>query len=206
MKYKGFTVAEILVTLAIVGTIAAVVLPALIAGQTKSLYETNYRKAVKLVNDAISLNIAKGEKSAFYTTKEAPLQAYLQKNITAMASTSSIKRSKNNSGFYTKDNMRFEFPENSGGSAEFKDIVTTDGTKIDSKEAGYRCGIKGMQMNGSAASNDAAPCIMLVDTNGDTPPNTLTTNDKVSDMFLIIVTDKAAFPYGAMAQKVYYDE
>lgn len=202
----AFTLAEILLTITIIGIAAALVLPAIMAGQTKNIYETNYRKAVKYVNDAISINIAKGGKSAYYTTANEPLQAYLQKNMTTMASTSSLSRAKNNSGFYSKDNMRFEFPEKSGGSSEFSGIVTTDGTKIDTEKAGYECGIKGMNISGSAKANEATPCIMLVDTNGDTPPNTLTTNDKVNDMFLIIVTDKAAFPYGAMAQKVYYDD
>ena len=58
MLKKGFTLAEVLVTLGIVGVIAAFTLPALMSNFQKRTYETGIKKAYNTVTDAVALYMA----------------------------------------------------------------------------------------------------------------------------------------------------
>ena len=55
MLKKGFTLAEVLITLAIVGVIAAFTLPALMSNFQKRTYETAIKKAYNSVSEAVAL-------------------------------------------------------------------------------------------------------------------------------------------------------
>lgn len=217
MKIKGaFTLAEVMVTVFVIGIAAAFILPSVILDNEQYRFESGLKKAVKDANDAIAYNIANGEKSAYYTTEDDSLVYYLQKgmNVTSFAPTGI--RSSDNSEFYTKDGMRWEVPiEDGTGSSEFSGLKIT-GTAPGSTSStsttwtikNYQCGTKGLYIGGSATSMNAQPCIILVDVNGNKGPNTLTDDDDdyISDMFLLIITDKNALPYGELAQSAYYDE
>lgn len=57
-KHFGFTLAEVLITLGIIGVVAAMTMPALI-NQTKGAeYKTAYKKAISAISQAIVLNYA----------------------------------------------------------------------------------------------------------------------------------------------------
>lgn len=210
MKIKGLTLAEVMVAAAIVGVVAVLAIPALLDGYKQVKFRTGLRKAVKMVNEAISVNIANGEKSAYYTNTNAPLFEYLQKNMKVISPDETSGRNSKNSEFYTKDDMRFEFPKGNQGSSEFSNVKISDGTKSENwtiKDS--NCGTKGLGMSGSANVQSTQPCVILVDVNGDSVPNELTVGSAtnvLNDMFLIIVTDKGAYPYGEAAQKIYYGE
>ena len=65
MKNKrAFTLAEALMTLIVIGIIATLTIPSVISNHKALQYKTAYKKAIKTINEAISLNIASGEKSA----------------------------------------------------------------------------------------------------------------------------------------------
>ncbi len=216
-KNLAFTVVEMLIATLIIGVLAAIILPSLIELQTEARFIAGLKKATNAINDAISLNITKGYRSAFSTTQADysnstnmgfPLFLYLQKamDVNEMSEVSKRSKASNNSEFYTKDNMRFEFPRENGGSSEFSGLKIGDSsTGFTAKE--YACGTSGLDVKGvSTAVRDSDPCVILVDVNGSKQPNQLTDNvNGISDMFLIIVTDKNAFPYGEVAQKAYYE-
>ena len=53
-KYFGFTLAEVLITLGIIGVVAALTLPALIANHNKKVVETRLEKFYSAINQAIT--------------------------------------------------------------------------------------------------------------------------------------------------------
>lgn len=58
---NGFTMAEVLITLGIIGIVAALTFPALIQGYRKSVVETELRKAISMLNQAILLSSIKND-------------------------------------------------------------------------------------------------------------------------------------------------
>ena len=55
----GFTLAEVLITLGIIGIVAAMTLPTLIANVNSAKYRTQFKKTLSAVNQAVKLNEAK---------------------------------------------------------------------------------------------------------------------------------------------------
>ncbi len=60
-KYKGFTLAEVLITLGIIGIVSALTLPTLIYSYNKHITETRLKKFYSLFNQAIRLSIVDNE-------------------------------------------------------------------------------------------------------------------------------------------------
>ena len=200
MFKKGFTTVEMLVAVTIVGVIAALLLPAVISNQNSMNFSTGLKKAVNTINGMIHTNISKGDGTALDTDN---LAEYLQKNVRSEAFSKVGTRDDANSEFYTNDHMRIEVPN--GGSSEFKNLVADDGTKLEIKNA--HCGTKGYDIESSERAKEQTPCVILVDVNGSSGPNKLTTSESsINDMFLIVVTDHSAFPYGELGQNIFHDD
>ena len=248
-KSLAFTLAEVLITLAIIGVVAAMAIPSVIANTNQSQFKTGLQKAVSVLNSAIKMNEAlEGETP--YDNED--LFEYLQQHMSVMASTTSLSWQpkygnddfSSNKAFYTTDGMRFEVPQKQiskklhekikevngvdvsevakngdGDEIKFNNITTTSGGETSStgQVTGY-CGSLGFKPNSDTTK---APCLILVDVNGDkkpTPKNSAATatgegekyvypnvNDRlIRDIFPIIITDDKAVPYGVVAQKAMY--
>ena len=63
MKNKsfGFTLAEVLITLAIIGVVAAMTIPTLVNKYQDRVNETRYKKAVSMVSQAVQLSMAQAD-------------------------------------------------------------------------------------------------------------------------------------------------
>ena len=55
---KGFTLAEVLITLGIIGVVAAMTMPTLINSTQGAQYKTAYKKALSVMSQAVVMNIA----------------------------------------------------------------------------------------------------------------------------------------------------
>ncbi len=60
-RQKGFTLAEVLITLGIIGVVAAMTLPTLISNYQKVVLKTQYKKGVSILANAIQMEMAKNE-------------------------------------------------------------------------------------------------------------------------------------------------
>lgn len=155
---KGFTLAEVLITLVIIGVIAAMTIPTLMNSTNQQEFRVGLKKAISAVNQAVSLNYALEGKSIGDTDLDSSANVVtnlFQKRMSvistatsdvAFATSSDVTPSTNNV-FYTADGMRYAI--NVSGSATFD-------TDANEYYYGY----------------------LLIDVNGDKGPNSLTTDAK----------------------------
>ena len=122
MKKKGFTLAEVLITLAIIGVVAAIAIPSVISNTQQQEFKTGLRKAVSVLNSAITMNMAIDGETPY---DNANLMGYLMRHMSVMktgalsdfywAGGGGEKNYYGNDVFYTTDGMRFEFYRGSSG-------------------------------------------------------------------------------------------
>ncbi len=253
MKYNkenGFTLAEVLITLAIIGVVAAITVPSVISNSQQQEFKTGLKKAVSVLNSAITMNIALDGESPY---DNANTFEYLQRHMGIIKTTTQLfwrgqyvswsgdtYYSGKNAAFYTTDGMRFETDDwlldgqvtgnllklhESDLSACLIKLKAVSSYSGDNATCGG-CGSYGLKHNPNNTTK--VPCAILVDVNGDKKPTpkqaysslaeaeaasvngyqkywipTLESN-RVSDIFVILITDDRAIPYGVVAQKAMY--
>ena len=187
-RLRGFTLAEVLITLAIIGVVAAISIPSVISNSQQQEFKTGLRKAVSVLNSAIAMNMAIDGESPY---DNGDTFNYLQRHMSIMKSTISLPFHYStiyangstgpvgaNAGFYTTDGMRFEMEDicASGccmGVKNFHEaknvrynIPTGDTTTYGSCSG---CGSYGLPYNPNNTTKP--PCMIMVDVNGDRKPN-----------------------------------
>ncbi len=249
---KGFTLAEVLITLAIIGVVAAISIPSVISNSQQQEFKTGLRKAVSVLNSAITMNMAIDGESPY---ENADLFNYLQRHMSVMKTTGRLLwsarykkwdgttfNSGRNAAFYTTDGMRFEFDDSTTAGQQTGDFLKLHESNNKACFAQLRtsyseeeiangyfvcggCGSYGLNHNPNDTTKP--PCAILVDVNGDRKPTpqkvyanseedsqnastqetywvpTLESN-RVSDIFVILITEDRAIPYGVTAQKAMY--
>ncbi len=153
---KGFTLAEVLITLVIIGVIAAMTIPTLMNSTNQQEFRVGLKKAVSAINQAMSLNYALEGKSIGDSelTSSAEVVSNLfkkrmsvittQTSNAAFATSSDVTPGSDNV-FYTADGMRFALGAIGTGTLD---------TETNENYYGY----------------------MIIDVNGEKGPNTLTTD------------------------------
>ena len=194
-KVLAFTLAEVLITLAIIGVVAALSIPAVISNSQQQEFKTGLRKAVSVLNSAITMNMALDGESPY---DNANTFGYLQKHMSILMSTrvlpyetytqrnsGSINHNSDNAAFYTTDGMRFEFNLASSQSTKegvplhessvyacaalnpfYSKVLNEDGSSAYPLCGG--CGSYGL--NNNSDNTTKPPCVILVDVNGDKKP------------------------------------
>lgn len=159
MMKKGFTLAEVLITLVIIGVVASMTIPTLMNSTQGTEYKTGFKKAMSTLNQAFSLNYAitatlPGEDD--YASNKGMLDYFFKKRLSVISTATStsafatgdgvsITASNDNNVFYTSDGMRYVFNlDNASGVAD--------------------------------SAGDKYYGTILVDVNGEKGPNTLTTD------------------------------
>ncbi len=98
---KGFTLAEVLITLVIIGIVAAIAVPSVMNITNAKEYKSAYKKAISAANQALELNFAlTGLTAQDYTTPEA-ITAMLKSHMSVIAYVPGSSVNTNNfSNFY----------------------------------------------------------------------------------------------------------
>ena len=185
MKKRGFTLAEVLITLAIIGVVAAISIPSVISNSQQQEFKTGLRKAVSVLNSAITMNMAIDGESPY---DNADLFNYLQRHMAIIDSTTMLSKKfamlapngvvSNNGAFYTTDGMRFEFLDSGGGTNlklyEDNSKKLCFGTIIQGAVTNqiHKCGGCGsLGLKNNVDQTQKPPCGITVDVNGDRRPN-----------------------------------
>ncbi len=187
-KNKGFTLAEVLITLAIIGVVAAISIPSVISNSQQQEFKTGLRKAVSVLNSAITMNLALDGETPY---DNLDLFHYLQRHMSVIKTTAKVgwigtTQTSNsgteivkaqNSAFYTTDGMRFEFDDDGGynGEAlvslklhESDNYACMPGLANQANATCKGCGSYGLNSNTDATTKP--PCFIVVDVNGDKKP------------------------------------
>ena len=207
---KGFTLAEVLITLAIIGVVAAIAIPSVIANSQQQEFKTGLKKAVSVLNSAITMNMAIDGESPY---ENADLFNYLQRHMnvvkptTAQLPWSSMYQRANgtvtgggrNFAFYTLDGMRFEFQDDGDvplklheGNGATACIAAVVGGRPNLQDCKGNCGSYGLKNNPNGTTRP--PCAIMVDVNGDRKPSPSNVDLKYEAYDLNRVTYKAVPP------------
>jgi len=183
-KKFGFTLAEVLITLAIIGVVAALTIPSIIVNNQSLEFRTGLKKAVSTLNQAITMNLALDNEGPGDIADPTLLMDMFERRMNVIRTTDALTYSDGNMAFYTADGMRYELSNTA------------------------------MDFAGRAAScTSTSPCGMVVDVNGDKKPSPDATNaykvtesasGKVYDVFPILITDSGAIPFGVVAQELMF--
>ena len=186
MKNTGFTLAEVLITLAIIGVVAAISIPSVISNTQQQEFKTGLRKAVSVLNSAITMNMAIDGESPY---DNANLFGYLQRHMSILKSSTMLTydtytktwggygdmSNTMNANFYTSDGMRFEFNSETGTASGHNKLHESNLTACEethpivvNKGGCGGCGSMGLAQN--VNNTLKRPCIILVDVNGDKKP------------------------------------
>ena len=65
---NAFTLAEVLITLGIIGVVAAMTMPTLMNSTNGAQYKTAYKKALSVLSQAVVLNVALDDYDLYQTT------------------------------------------------------------------------------------------------------------------------------------------
>ena len=182
-RLKGFTLAEVLITLAIIGVVAAISIPSVISNSQQQEFKTGLRKAVSVLNSAITMNMAIDGESP-YENKD--LFNYLQRHMSVLKTTLTLPyeayvesasqgklHTTTNAAFYTTDGMRFEFDEatvlSSYTQLHESEVFPCKAINARNPVSGCGgCGSYGLKHNLNGTTKP--PCIIMVDVNGDKKP------------------------------------
>ena len=178
-RKSGFTLAEVLVTLMIIGVIAAMTIPSLMQSTAQQEYKAAFKKAVSMLNQAITLNYAlDGRDASDYSGTS--LFNLMTARLNIMSSNASTTE------FYTADGMWFKVLNTGEKNSNVKNNSCT--TTSD---------------NPNDVNNTCAA--IKVDVNGQKGPNTWTTGGKnVKDMFEVAVYPQKVLPSNTQFAEALY--
>jgi len=168
---KGFTLAEVLITLVVIGIVVALTIPALLQNTRQAELKTALKKSIAVLNQAIVMSIAQDSIDASSCTNCSSNAQKLAEFFIGKLNVLSQNVTSPNAYFYTADGMRF-------------DIIQSNGT----------CGTN------STTDPAPANCVVLVDVNGDKLPNDYSTGNTTAnvytfrDRYRLIVTANSVLP------------
>ncbi len=188
MKKLGFTLAEVLITLVIIGVIAAMTVPTLMNNTNAQEFRSGFKKAIAALNQALTLHYAlTGTTAQDYSTGATALMNDVFKKRMSVITVSGTTAFSNDgvcSGsdvFTTADGMMF--------------CLTNFSTTNCDEENTKPC-----------AGTESSPNI-YIDVNGLKGPNKLTTSSAAPrDIYQAQIYAQRVIPFGGPIQEVMYDK
>lgn len=218
-RHAGFTLAEVLITLGIIGVVAAMTIPTLMSNTGKSEFKTAYKKIISAVNQAVTMSVA----IDYLDFGDA---------YAGTANTESIYRILQNKMQIAKTETSSSNPEimrmfNSTGGSNYT-IFFADGMVLSYPQSAANC-------TNQLANARRSVCAAIVDVNGTKNPNKLShcqwsssdgtgstkTDDKsvtggggacveentyIADQFSVIFKGQQLIPNGYAARYVLYEK
>jgi len=160
----GFTLAEVLITLGIIGVVAAMTIPTLMNSTGQAEFKTGFKKAISGLNQAVTMNVALADSdfsvltgSDFATDGSIANMFSTRMNVVSTAATFQGAAGQIDDGKTTDVSPALTGANNYA-------IFLNDGAAIGFKKAAASC------LAGAYNAN----CVAVVDVNGAKKPNRLT--------------------------------
>ena len=207
MKKLGFTLAEVLITLVIIGVIAAMTIPTLLGNTNAQEFRTALKKAISASNQALTLQYAlDGTGAGDFSSADELVEGVFAKRMTLIGASSGVTDT-------VQGLQKVEFTDTTNCSSGTV-FVTQDGlmyciTNFKGADADIQ-----LDTTSACDSNDLNPCVngstgpnMYIDVNGQKGPNRLTTSSaKPRDIYQAMIYNQKIVPYGQATQEVMYDK
>ena len=188
-KKLGFTLAEVLITLGIIGVVAAMTIPTLMNQTGQAEFKTGFKKIVSTLNQAITMNVA---------LDSADFGALTSGTTAGSATVYNMFTSRMNvinTSTDTTTTMGAPFQSGTNYTLYF-----SDGMAISFPQSATACTTAGQ-----------AGCIMVVDVNGAKKPNKLSaatagnTTAGIYDEFVLDFFNQQVLPHDGKAKYVLYN-
>ncbi len=192
MKKLGFTLAEVLITLVIIGVIAAMTVPTLMQNTNAQEFRSALKKAISATNQALTLHYAlEGLSAQDYTTASQLVDGVFKTRMSTIEGSTAFTNTNVCSGgsvFTTQDGLMF--------------CVDTSFSSANNDSESGACDAYNIN---PCTGNTASPN-MWIDVNGARKPNTITTSSKrPKDIYQAMIYSQKIVPYGAPTQEVMFD-
>lgn len=185
-KKLGFTLAEVLITLGIIGVVAAMTIPTLMNQTGQAEFKTGMKKAISVLNQAIMMNVAlDGNDFSALTATATNAQGNSLYNMFATRM----------NVVATGTNAAMDTPFSAGSNYV---LFFNDGMAISFPNTATSC-------------TSAAPCSLVVDVNGVKKPNKLSlsttggTTAGIYDEFVFKLQDQQVQAYDSKSQYILYN-
>ena len=196
MKKLGFTLAEVLITLVIIGVIAAMTVPTLMNNTNAQEFRSALKKAISGLNQALTLNYAlEGLSAQDYSTGTDLVEDVFKRRMSVIDGDTSFTTADcdGTDVFTTADGMMFCVK---GFTSEMSD---DQGTLCDSYNT-TAC-VEGSNADAAGGAN------IWIDVNGVKKPNRATTSAKrPRDVYQATIYAQKVVPYGEPTQGVMFDK
>lgn len=190
MKKLGFTLAEVLITLVIIGVIAAMTVPTLMNNTNAQEFRSALKKAISGVNQALTLHYAlEGLSATDYTSGTQLVDDVFKTRMSVIdgQSTFTTDDCTGNNVFTTADGIIF---------------CVTNYSSANSDDQGVKCD-----------TYNETPCVatdgkanLWIDVNGVKKPNKATSSSKrPRDIYQAQIYAQKVVPYGKPTQEVMFD-
>ena len=162
-KRFGFTLAEVLITLGIIGVVAAMTMPTLMNSTQGAQYKAAYKKALSAISQGITLNVALDGNDFYAATAGTTAGAVNEANTVANILNSRMNVVKNTVG--SSDGMGYTLPAEGAVSADTNTaLFFNDGVVFVFPKDVAAC------THGIAGQTDKI-CKGFIDVNGPKGPN-----------------------------------
>lgn len=198
MKKLGFTLAEVLITLVIIGVIAAMTVPTLMNNTNSQEFRSALKKAISGVNQALTLHYALEGLGAQDYTYETLVSDVFKKRMSIIETTGN-----NDASFTLADCGGTVFTTQDG--IMFCVNTNFQGNTNDTQNAA--CNSYNTIPCVSGADDDEAAANLYIDVNGRKNPNKLTTtSNQPRDIYTAHIYNQKVVPYGDATQQVMFDQ
>ena len=175
-KKLGFTLAEVLIVLGIIGVVAAMTIPTLMNNTGQAEFRTGFKKMLSTLSQAVEMNVAL-DNSDFSVLSDTTTTGNSIYNL-----------------FNTRMNV-----------IKTETTDTTMGITGSNYTLFFNDGMVVSFPQSAASCTEASPCKALVDVNGVKKPNVLTTDSTaIKDQFAVEFYDQQVIPNGFASQSVMY--
>ena len=161
-KQSGFTLAEVLITLGIIGVVAAMTIPTLMNSTGQAEFKSGFKKAISALNQAITMNVALADSDFSVLTAGATATAYTTDGTVFNMFGSRLNVVSTTTGTDAGLNAGTPVPATMATTSNFT-LFLNDGQAISFPQATAGC-LQNVYASG---------CTAIVDVNGAKKPNRL---------------------------------
>lgn len=193
-RRKAFTLAEVLITLVIIGVIAAITVPTLMNNTNGAEMRSALKKAISSINQALEMSFAIDNMYVNdFTTPQAVVDNVFAKRMTVMSEASSKTFTNtelcDGATFTTADGAMF--------------CITNWKTNPNADNQTSECN----SYNTLPCTEDSSSPNLYIDVNGQKKPNRLTTSANVPrDIYEAQIYNQRVVPFGDATQGIMYDK